>query len=144
MASSQAARQIASCHHRNSKSSGQVIPARSMPTTTALRRAYFHDIKSPVQVDIMRDRAVAAKNIFIGRGLGAGEVGVGAGDFEASGLSASAFARPPLRARRGPPFREEGIGFPSYATAKDERESRAERKNSHGSSRAVRTSEGFP
>jgi hypothetical protein len=49
--SSQAARQIASCHHRNSKSSGQEIPARSMPTTTALRRAYFHDIKSPVQVD---------------------------------------------------------------------------------------------
>ena len=72
-----------------------MIPARSMPTTTALRRAYFHDIKSPVQVDITRARAVAAKNIFIGSGLGAGEAGVGAGDFEASGLGASTSARQP-------------------------------------------------
>jgi hypothetical protein len=85
------ARQIVSCHHRNSKSSGQVIPARSMPPTTTLRRAYFHDIKSPVQVDIPRARAAAAKNIFVGSGLEAGEAGVGAGDFEASSLGASTF-----------------------------------------------------
>jgi len=76
-----------------------------MPTTTALRRAYFHDIKSPVQVDITRDRAVAAKNIFIGSGLGAGEVGVGAGDFEASGLGASAFSLSGLAGAEGTSFR---------------------------------------
>ncbi len=99
------ARQIVSSHHRNSKSSGQVIPARSMPTTTALRRAYFHDIKSPVQVDITRDRAVAAKNIFIGSGLGAGEAGVGAGDFEASGLGESAFGPSSLAGAEGAAFR---------------------------------------
>jgi hypothetical protein len=48
-------------------------------------------MKSPVQVDITRARAVATKNIFIGSGLGAGEAGVGARDFGAAGLGTSAF-----------------------------------------------------
>jgi hypothetical protein len=99
------ARQIVSSHYRNGKSSGQVIPARNMPTTMALRREYFHDIKSPVQVEITRDRAVAAKNIFIRRGLGAGEAGVGAEGFEASGLSASAFGPSALAGAETAAFR---------------------------------------
>ena len=76
-----------------------------MPTATALRRAYFDDIKTPVQVDITRDRAVAAKNILIGSGLGTGEAGVGAGDFEASGLRASAFGPSALAGAAGAALR---------------------------------------
>jgi hypothetical protein len=63
----------------------------SAPTNTVLRRAYFHDMKRPVQVDIPRARAVAAKNIFVGSGLGACEAGVGARDFGDSDLGISVF-----------------------------------------------------
>src|SRR5665213_851133 len=104
-ASSRADRRTSSCHHTSSKSSGQAIPARSTPTTEALRRAYFHDIKSPVRVDITRARAVAAKNTFMGSGLGAGEVGVGAGGLGTSGFGASAFAGADGAAFRGGRYR---------------------------------------
>jgi hypothetical protein len=67
------------------------MPARKTPPTTALRRAYFQDMKSPVHVDITRARAVAPKNTFIGSGLGAGDAGAGAGDFGGSDLGASGF-----------------------------------------------------
>lgn len=55
------------------------MPARSTPTTTIFSRAYFHDMKSPVQVDITSASAVAAKNILMGNGLGADEAESGAG-----------------------------------------------------------------
>jgi hypothetical protein len=111
---------------------GQAIPARSTPTTTALRRAYFREIKSPVQVDITRARAVAAKNIFIGSGLGAGEAGVGTGDFGASGFEASAFIPSAFAGAEGAVFRGGRYSVPSYATVKDEPEWREGHKNSHG------------
>ena len=62
--------------------------------TTDLRRAYFHDMKMPVHVEITRPRAVAAKNIFMGSGLRAGEGSAGAGEraFTVSALGASVFA----------------------------------------------------
>ena len=96
------AHQIVSCRQRNSKSRGQAIPARSIPTTTAFRRTYFQAMKRPVQVDITSARAVAAKNIFIGSGPGAGEVGGGEGDFEAIELRRIGFwlVHPYRRGRR--------------------------------------------
>ena len=67
------------------------MPAMNTPPTTAFRRAYFQDMKSPVHVEITRARAVAPKNIFIGRGLGEGGADAGAGVFGTSGLGASSF-----------------------------------------------------
>lgn len=89
---------------------GQATPASSIPTTTTLRRAYFHAIKRPVQVDITSARAVMPKNTFIGSGLGAGEAVVGGSDFAdsgfgASGLGPSAFGTPEGAAFRGGRYR---------------------------------------
>ncbi len=67
------------------------MPARKIPPTTALRRAYFQDMKSPVHVDIIRARAVAPKNTFIGSGLGTSNAGARAGDFGGSDLDGSGF-----------------------------------------------------
>jgi hypothetical protein len=67
------------------------MPARNIPPTTALRRAYFHDINSPVQVDVTSASAVAPKNTFMGSGFGAGDGAAGAGDFGTSDLGGSGF-----------------------------------------------------
>jgi hypothetical protein len=78
----------------------------------ALRRAYFHDIKSPVQVDVKSAKAVAVKNTFMGIGLGAGEAGVGAGDLAASGLGESAFGPLAFAGADGAAFRGGGYRVP--------------------------------
>ena len=82
------------------------MPARNIPPTTALRRAYFQDIKSPVKVDITRARAVAAKNTFMGSGLGAGDAGVGGEGLGTSGFGASTFGPSAFAGADGAAFRE--------------------------------------
>ncbi len=93
-----------SVHHRTSKIVGQTTPARSMPTTMAFRREYFHDIKSPVQVDITSAKAVAPKNIFNGSGLGVDGAGVGGGYLGESGFGASSFGPSVLGGPKGAVF----------------------------------------
>ena len=72
--------------------------------TTPLRRAYFHDINSPVQVDIESAKAVAPENIFIGSGLGGSEATDGGGGFGESNFGTSALSPSVFAGAGGSPF----------------------------------------
>ncbi len=73
---------------------GTRIPAASTAKTYDLRRAYFHAMTMPVQVEITNASAVAAKKHFIGSGFGAADVVNGSGGFGAAGFGASGFTGP--------------------------------------------------